>query len=167
MSFYRYARRLRDRANLAELAALTADDDAEVDARLRKLVSRRLIELMLNQDDASPKDIGHLTSALRAITSVEIQDRRFKEECGRSAARLRHDREQLRLQADHLLKTRRQLMGLSAQAQGRRPFGDDLSPDSGKALDRPPRSDDPSRQLDADPLPGLRGPSEPSGAAHE
>src|SRR5206468_5649265 len=101
IAFYRYARRLRDRANLAEIAQLTADD-ADLDTPIRKLVSRQCLEVLLNRDDLAPQDIAAIASALRHAGQAALQDRTLTENSRLAWARLEHDRAELRLKSHHL-----------------------------------------------------------------
>src|SRR5437867_11081331 len=76
-AFYRYARRLRDRANVAEIANLANDDDADIDSAIRKLAARQVLELLLNNDEIAPKDIAALISAHRHAAQTTLQDRKL------------------------------------------------------------------------------------------
>ncbi|HKQ50614.1 MAG TPA: hypothetical protein VJZ71_21265 [Phycisphaerae bacterium] len=105
-ALYRYARRLRDRLNMAEAVFLNDDDGADVDAAIQKLLSRRLLELLLHTGGAScAKEIAALTSAQRkgVRTTVDLR-------------RLEHDGEYLRLKSEALELARRSLESRLAHA---------------------------------------------------
>ena len=109
-AFYRYARRLRERVNLVEAATLAAEDDADVDAVLKKLTGRRVLDLLLHTNSSEClKEIAALVTAHSkaawldvADRRIALADRRFAEESLVARARLEHDREQLRLKAEFL-----------------------------------------------------------------
>src|ERR1043166_849351 len=71
-AFYRYARRLRDRANLAEIAELTVDDATELSDPIRRLLSRRVLDAKLT-DDITPDEITRLMA--------RSEERRVGKEC--------------------------------------------------------------------------------------
>jgi len=105
-ALYRYARRLRDRLNIAEAVLLSDDDGAEVDAAIQKLLARRLLELLLHTGGAScAKEIAAITAAQRkgAQTTVDLR-------------RLEHDRVYLRLKSESLEIARRALESRLAHA---------------------------------------------------
>jgi hypothetical protein len=105
-ALYRYARRLRDRLNVAEAVLLADGDEADVDAAIQKLLSRRLLELLLHTGGAScAKEIAALTSAQRkgVRTAVDLR-------------RLEHDREYLHLKSEALALARRALESRLAHA---------------------------------------------------
>ena len=109
-ALYRYARRLRDRVNLAEAAELAAEDDANANETIQKLLSRRLLELLLHTGGADcTKEIAALTSGLRKgaktaldVTRLMLDDRRVTEESQMARARLDLERENLRLKTQAL-----------------------------------------------------------------
>ena len=105
-ALYRYARRLRDRLNVAEAVFLADDDKADVDAAIQKLISRRLLELLLHTGGAScAKEIAALTSAQRKGAKTDL-DRHC----------LELDREHLRLKAEALEIARQRSMRLFKNA---------------------------------------------------
>ena len=116
-AFYRYARRLRDRVNLIEAAELAGEDDADIDAVLKKLAGRRALDLLLHSKGADClKEIAALVGANAQVAWLEVAKRRLAlnhdrlaEEAHLSRARLEHDREQLRLKAEALELARRTL----------------------------------------------------------
>ncbi len=113
-SFYRYARRLRERVNLLEAAALAGENDADVDAVLKKLTGRRALDLLLHSHGSEClKEIAALVSAHSQTAWLDIaerrmalENRRLAEESNAARARLELDREQLRLKAEFLQSTR-------------------------------------------------------------
>ena len=106
VSYYsldRYARRLRDRVNLAEAAGLAAEDDAGLDDAIQKLAARRLFELLLNTDGAElTREIAALASTHRKLARTAFDDRQLAEQSQRARHRLELDREHLRLKAQAL-----------------------------------------------------------------
>lgn len=113
-AFYRYARRLRERVNLLEAAALAGENDADVDAVLKKLTGRRALDLLLHSHGAEClKEIAALVSAHSQTAWLDIaerrmvlENRRLAEESNAARARLELDREQLRLKAEFLQSAR-------------------------------------------------------------
>lgn len=98
-ALYRYARRLRDRLNIAEALLLTDDDQPDIDAAIQKLLSRRVLELLLHTGGAScAQEIAALVSAGRKGAKT-VHDVR----------RLELDREHLRLKSEALELSRRAL----------------------------------------------------------
>src|SRR5262245_54281203 len=91
-AFYRYARRLRDRANVAELAECTAHAPAELTEPTRRLLSRRILDALLT-DEIAPEEITRLMSALRQADRSILQDRALAEKSRIDWARLEHLRE--------------------------------------------------------------------------
>jgi hypothetical protein len=75
MAFYRYARRLRDRANLAELAALGPHDEDDVTNLLPKLIGRELVEELLNNDVPDSREIATPINAHRQALKNVLQIR--------------------------------------------------------------------------------------------
>ena len=124
-AFYRYARRLRDRVNLVEAAELAREEDAEIDAVLKKLAGRRALDLLLHSKGSDClKEIAALVGTHSQGAWLEIAKRRLAlnhdrlaEESHLGRARLEHDREQLRLKAEALELARRALENRLAQAQ--------------------------------------------------
>lgn len=123
-SFYRYARRLRERVNLVEAAALAAEDDADVDAVLRKLTGRRALDLLLHtQSSECLKEITALVSAHAQAAWLDIADRRLAlnrrrldEDSNMARARLELDRDHVRLKSEALQLSRRALENRPAKA---------------------------------------------------
>ncbi len=160
-AFYRYARRLRDRVNLAEAAGLAAENDPGIDDAIQKLVSRQLLELLLNtHGPESTKEITALMSAHRQAAKTDLHDRRLTEQSRLAWARLEHDREHLRLKSEFLQSARDGVLTLLDEAnkrrssavnhvnpvnpvhldeakKRRRPTLDDNSPDLGATGDQP------------------------------
>ncbi|HKQ48152.1 MAG TPA: hypothetical protein VJZ71_08800 [Phycisphaerae bacterium] len=101
-ALYRYARRLRDRVNLAEAADLVAENDGDTHETIQKLLSRRLLELLLNTGGADcTKEIAALTSAHRRGAKTAVDLRRVAlDEC-RRVEDARVVRERLDLDRDH------------------------------------------------------------------
>ncbi len=98
-ALYRYARRLRDRVNIAETAHLIDDDHPDMGAAIQKLLARRVLELLLHTGGAScAQEIAALVSACRKSAKT-----------GHDVRRLELDREHLRLKSEALELTRRAL----------------------------------------------------------
>lgn len=120
-SLYRYARRLRDRVNLAEAAALATEDDADIDGAIQKLASRRLLELLLNTDGADLNwEVSALPAAHQQRERIALSSRRLEEHARLARARLEHDREQLRLKSELLRSARDGVLTLLDEAKKRR-----------------------------------------------
>ena len=120
-SLYRYARRLRERVNLAEAAGLAAEDDPALDQAIEKLATRRLFQLLLETDGADlNKEITALLAAHSRSTKTKLQDRRLADRSRLDWARLDHDREQLRLKSQLLQSARDDVLKLLADAKQRR-----------------------------------------------
>ena len=123
-AFYRYARRVRERVNLIEAAALAGEDDAGVDAVLKKLTGRRALDLLLHTTSTEClKEIAALVAAHSQAAWLDIADRRIAlgrrrldEESDVARARLELDREQLRLKSE-LLQSARNVRALSKDAE--------------------------------------------------
>ena len=116
-AFYRYARRLRDRANLAEAATLVGEDDADLAAALHKLVARRLLELLLHTGGAAcTREIAALTSAHRQVARAAFDDRRLAEATRLAWARIENQRNHLRLKTRLVQSTKS--LPASANDQG-------------------------------------------------
>jgi hypothetical protein len=133
-AFYRYARRLRDRANVAEIAELAGDTDTSLDEPIRKLVGRRLLDLLLTTDDV--ECIGEIRSLLAAhhqSAREALNERRLNELTGIARARLDHDKDRLRLQSE-LLQTARQRLN-PGDAPRRLPHLHEPSPDPAARAD--------------------------------
>lgn len=102
-ALYRYARRLRDRANLAEIADLAAENDGDTHESVQKLLSRRLVELLLHTGGADcTKEIAAITSALRKGVKTAVDLRRLSLDEVRRVEEARAVRERLDLDRDHL-----------------------------------------------------------------
>lgn len=126
-AFYRYARRLRDRVNLAEAAGLSAEDDPGVDAAIQKLADRRLLELLLNADSAELNpEIVALLSAHHRGTHLDLHRRRFDEHSRLAQARLDHDRDHLRFKSQLLHSARDGVLSLVNEARMRRSSPENL-----------------------------------------
>ncbi|HKQ49022.1 MAG TPA: hypothetical protein VJZ71_13210 [Phycisphaerae bacterium] len=123
-AFYRYARRVRERVNLVEAASLAGEDDADVDAVLKKLTGRRALDLLLHTNSSEClKEIATLVSAHSQAAWLDIAERRIAlgrrrldEESDVARARLELDREQLRLKSQ-LLQSARSVRPLSKDAE--------------------------------------------------
>lgn len=105
-ALYRYARRLRDRINLAEAVLIADDDQPDIDAAIQKLLSRRVLELLMHTGAADcAREIAALVSASRkgARTAHDL-------------CRLELDREHLRLKSEALDLSRRALENRPAKA---------------------------------------------------
>jgi hypothetical protein len=125
-AFYRYARRLRDRVNLAEAAGLSAEDDSGLDAAIEKLASRRLLELLLDSDGSElTKEIAALMSAHHQGAKISLHHRRLDEHARLARARLEHDRDQLRLKSQILESARDGVLSLFDGQKRRRPAIDE------------------------------------------
>ena len=108
-AFYRYARRLRDRANLAEVAELTGDE-IDLDTPIRRLLARRALDSLISDDQSSPAELTALLSALRQSTRTIQQNRKAEDDSRLAWARLKHDREFLQLKLEHLQTMRRRFL---------------------------------------------------------
>jgi hypothetical protein len=108
-AFYRYARRLRDRANLAEVAELTGDE-VDLDTPIRRLLARRALDSLISDDQSSPAELTALLSALRHSTRTVQQNRKAEDDSRLAWARLEHDREFLQLKLEHLQTMRRRFL---------------------------------------------------------
>ncbi|MEK6644550.1 MAG: hypothetical protein AABZ08_11640 [Planctomycetota bacterium] len=76
----RYARNLRDRIDLDEAAARIQPDDPDVSAFLPQFIGRRLLAILLDDEEASAATLHRLTLAYRAAYNVHmsIDDRKKK-----------------------------------------------------------------------------------------
>lgn len=151
-AFYRYARRLRDRVNLAEAAGLSAEDDPGVDAAIQKLADRRLLELLLNADSAELNpEIVALLSAHHRGAQLDLHRRRLDEHTRLAQARLEHDRDHLRLKSELLQSARDGVLSLLDEAKKRRrPSLEEASPSRVAASGQP---DSAPRPLPVEPSP--------------
>jgi hypothetical protein len=75
MSFYRYARRVRDRGNVAELATLDAETETDLTPAINKLAARQLLEILLNEDQFDHRALATLTAALDRLSRFESRQR--------------------------------------------------------------------------------------------
>lgn len=62
-AFYRYAQRLRKEAELHHIAEMVRPDDPDAGRYAPELIKRRLLDLLLNDENASPASIHRLTIA--------------------------------------------------------------------------------------------------------
>ncbi len=119
-SLYRYARRLRERVNLAEAAGLAAEDDPGLDVAIEKLAARRLFALLLDTDGAElNKEVTALLAAHSRALKTRLQDRRDADRSRLDWARLEQDRDQLRLKAQLLQSARDGVLKLLDNAKQR------------------------------------------------
>jgi hypothetical protein len=84
-AFYYYARRLRLRASLLELARLEAPDDANLDKQILPLLAQRLLETLL-EEGISSRTILRLAHAYSKINYVDLSRRRL-DDAGRENRR--------------------------------------------------------------------------------
>lgn len=117
-AFYRYARRLRDQANLASMADLTsaAAENGQIEDSIRALLARQVFDTLLN-DGASPRDLASLLSSLRGLTRAALLDRMQNENSRLAWARLEHEKTQFRLKAESDRQTQRRLLNIFNRAE--------------------------------------------------
>jgi Protein of unknown function (DUF3486) len=77
-ALYRYGRRLRERQDLCEAAARVHPDDPDVTAFLPTLLGRRLLSILLDDENATPETLHRLTLAYRAAHTVNRDIQRDK-----------------------------------------------------------------------------------------
>jgi len=107
-AFYYYARRLRARAAVINLAELALPEESDLSQAVPRLIMHQLIESLLSTEH-SPRNIEHISRAWRtaACTPADIK---LREEAARAAADrelARHNRSELRQLAEscrHLIK---------------------------------------------------------------
>lgn len=102
MSFYRYARRLRDRANVAELANLDEETDTNLNPALNKLAARQLLEILLNEHDFEPRVLNFLTAILHRLNTADHQERTLTHHSAYSQEKLNLARAKLNLKSQYL-----------------------------------------------------------------
>lgn len=66
-AFYRYARRLRTQAELHHVADLVHPDDPDPRRYNHQLIQRRLLDMLVNDEDASPSNIHRLVNAAARV----------------------------------------------------------------------------------------------------
>ncbi len=74
-AFYRYARRLRARAAMFEMAEMTTCTGTDLPAILPKVLAQRLLEV-LAFEDVSPRHIQRLTDAYKTAVNTHVAIRR-------------------------------------------------------------------------------------------
>ena len=112
-AFYRYARRIRNSANLAEIADLSTDDGLDLETPIRRLLARRAVDALVTEDELPPRELATLLSALRQSA---LQEQKNADQSRLAWARLEHDREFLQLKLEHLQTLRQRLLGHSAES---------------------------------------------------
>jgi hypothetical protein len=112
MSLYRYARRLRDRANVTELARLDADTDTDLTPAINRLAARQLLETFMNEDTFEPREIASLTASIRNLSRSEFQQRKLDEDSSIARERLEQHRTELQLKSEQLQLIRQRLQPL-------------------------------------------------------
>ncbi len=77
-AFYRYAAKIREQSDLEEVVARIHPDDPDVTTFLPTLLGRRLLSILLDDEDATPETLHRLTLAYRAAHTVHRDIQRDK-----------------------------------------------------------------------------------------
>jgi hypothetical protein len=102
IAFYRYARRVRDRANMAELSDRAAEQTGDLDEKLQTLITSKVLDRFLNDDDIEPRDFKRLVSTLRLLARISAEKKKLGDDSRLAWARLDLDNKTHQLNADKL-----------------------------------------------------------------
>jgi hypothetical protein len=76
-AFYRYARKLRARADRLHLTDLVLPDDTDLSDAMPRLIAQQLLDSMLSDETPAPEEVLRLTRAYRLATQTYLAKRRF------------------------------------------------------------------------------------------
>jgi hypothetical protein len=102
IAFYRYARRIRDRANMAELSDRAAEQTGDLDEKLQTLITSKVLDKFLNDDNIEPRDFKRLVSTLRLLARISTEKKKLGEDSRLAWARLEMDNKTHQLNAEKL-----------------------------------------------------------------
>jgi hypothetical protein len=112
MSFYRYARRIRDRGNIAELANIDADTETDLTPAINKLAARQLLEILLNEDTFDPRAFAALTASIDRLSRFDSRQHARADANALTRRRLDQNDIDLQLKSEQLQLIRERLQYL-------------------------------------------------------